>query len=92
MKSSRKIFRIDNFFYASFTYSNGVLTSEVKKHPIQLTIKEFTWVCNLPCTNQEYDENDEEGNEFNFDLIAQSFLIDQYFSITNPFTIGFIRP
>lgn len=62
------------FFFSNLTYSNGVLSSEVKKHPIQLSLEEFTEVCNLPCINQVHDESD-EGNQFNYDFGANSFLI-----------------
>lgn len=70
-------------------YSYGILNSEVKKHPIQLILEEFAQVCKIPYNNHKYGES-EEGNDLNFDLAANSFLNDQTFVISNPFTVGLI--
>lgn len=77
-------------FYSNLQYSNGVIRSKVKKHP--LAFEEFTQACNPPLINQDYDQNDDEGNGFNFDLYAQSLLIDPSSEISSPFNIGIVRP
>lgn len=43
-------------FYFNRKYSNGFLSSEVKKHPIQISLEEYTQVYNLSYNNQVYDK------------------------------------
>lgn len=78
------------FFYANLIYSNGVLSSKVKKHPIWLSVEEFAQVCNLFHTNQVYDGTN-KGNELNYVLTAHSFFINQTPVIHIPFTISLIH-
>lgn len=69
-------------------YANGILNSEVNKHPIQLIIDVFEQVCNLPYSDFEYDEN--EGNTFTYYLVVVSFFTYQNFIIPTPYTVGLI--
>lgn len=45
------------FFYSNLSNSKGVLRSKVKRHLIQLRLKEFGEVSNLLFNNQAYEEN-----------------------------------
>lgn len=43
-------------FYANFTYKDGIIGYEVKKHPITQSLEDFAQVCNLPFIGQDYDK------------------------------------
>lgn len=44
-------------FYSNLNYIDEVITSKLKKHRICLSLKEFTTVCNLPCTSSDHDND-----------------------------------
>lgn len=46
-------------FYANLKFSYGVITHEVKKYSISLSLEEFAEICNLPCFESHYQEIDQ---------------------------------
>lgn len=79
-------------FYANLFYTDRIINSEVKKHPITLSLRDFVEVCNIYFIEQGYDQNDLEGNKFNFNSLSHSLLIDLTSTIPTPFNVGLIHP
>lgn len=83
--------KLVKIFYTNLSYKDGIISSEVKKHPITLSLEDFDHEYNLPFIEQDYDQMDLEGNKFNFDTLAHSLLIDPTSIIPTPFNIGLIN-
>ncbi|KAL5052835.1 hypothetical protein RYX36_033517 [Vicia faba] len=77
-------------FYANLTYTNGIITSEVKKNTITISLEDFATVCNLPHIEQDYDKKF-EGNELDFDTLDHSFLTDPTTYVPHPFNVRVIH-
>lgn len=77
-------------FYSNLNYVDGVLAFEFKKQRIQLSLKEFVGVYNLPCTKSNYND-DENGKEFYFLYASTSFLSNLNSRIHTPFTVGIVH-
>lgn len=79
-------------FYANLFYTDGVINSEVLKHPTTLSLEDFAQICNLPFIEKYYDQIDLQGIEFNPDTLAQSLLIGPTSIIPYPFNVGLLHP
>lgn len=79
-----------NMFYANLIYANGVITSEVKKHQISLSLEDFVEICNLRCLsphNLEIDQDDEFISSASF-----FFLQDLNYDIPYLILVGSVCP
>lgn len=77
--------------YVGFNYVDDILTSKLNKHPIRLSLEDFTTVCNLSCTWSNYDIN-EESSDFKFLATSTLFMYDPNIIIPTPFIVILVRP
>lgn len=63
--------------FANLNHEDGIITSEVKKHQISMSLEEFSKICNPPCTISLYKLDDSDlGDGFYFDTTSRSFLLN----------------
>lgn len=77
-------------FFANLKFSNGIITHEVKKYPISLSLEEFAEICNLPCSRSHYQEIDQ--SEGFHTTTSFFFLQDPDSIIPSPFLVGSVHP
>lgn len=81
---------IVKMFYANLIYANGVISSEVKKHQISMSLEKFVEICNLPYFGPHYLDIDQSED---FIIVASfSFLQDLESNIPSYFLMGNVHP
>lgn len=75
-------------FYSNLNYVGRILTSEVNKHQIRLSLEEFHEFFHLPCTSSMFEV---EGNSYSYIPFDISFLVDPNYGIPTPFKVSSIR-
>lgn len=79
-------------FHANLSHTDGIINYKVKKHPITLSLEDFSYIFNMPFIEQNYDQMGLEGNKFTFETIAHSLLINPNSTIPSSFNVGLILP
>lgn len=81
---------IVKMFYANLIYANGVISLEVKKHLISMSLEKFVEICNLPYFGPHYLDIDQSED---FIVVASfSFLQDPESNIPSYFLMGSVHP
>lgn len=81
-KPQERYHELVRIFQAILVYQDCVISYEVRKHPIILSLEDFAQACNLSFIQEDYDQKDFKDNEFNFDPSS---------GIPSSFNVGLIR-
>lgn len=80
-------------FYANFNYTYWIITYEVQKQQIHLTLEEFVEINDLPWTSSLYKPDELEASGwFNFDATFLSFLSNINDGIPYPLLPSYVGP
>lgn len=74
-------------FYHNLGYVWGIITSEVRKRQIKLTLQEFMEIYDLPCSKPRT-----KCSKYSHILTATSFLLDPNYGIPTPFNVRSVFP
>ncbi|KAL5064137.1 hypothetical protein RYX36_025874 [Vicia faba] len=78
-------------FYENLSYIDGIINSEVGKHPITLSFEDFVTIYKLTFIEKDYNQMYLEGNEFNFDTLSHTLLTNLVSIIPSPCNVGLLR-
>lgn len=77
--------------FSNIYFIDGIISSELRKHKIYIPFEYFAKNLDLPHEGAIFNP-DEQGDNFNYNIVASSFLINPNSLVHTPFTIGFVRP
>lgn len=80
-------------FYSNLYYVDGIVSYEVIKHKISISLNKYVEIMDLPCIRPVFNPiKVKECNNYNYEIDVSSFLLYPKSCISSPFTVGLMRP